>query len=145
MIVLIAASAMFLAASQAAVAAPTNAYKDCLKQASIQAKKTKVGGDAYEAFARTTCSAQISGLREALIAFEVKNGTKRKDAASDADLTVDDYLASSVDNYKFLAGVAADNAKVEADFKAKAAVATPPAPAAPTAQATPASAPKPPK
>ena len=140
MIPLIAASAMFLAASQAAVAAPTNAYKDCLKQASIQAKKTKVAGDAYEAFARSTCSAQISGLRDALIAFEVKNGTKRKDAATDADLTVDDYLASSVDNYKFLAGVDAENAKVEADFKAKAAAAT-----APAAQPTPASAPKPPK
>lgn len=140
MIPLIAASAMFLAASQAAVAAPTNAYKDCLKQASIQAKKTKVAGDAYEAFARSTCSAQITGLRDALVAFEVKNGTKRKDAATDADLTVDDYLASSVDNYKFLAGVDADNAKAEADARAKAA-ATP----APAAQPTPAAAPKPPK
>ena len=142
MIPLIAASAMFLAASQAAVAAPTNAYKDCLKQASIQAKKTKVAGDAYEAFARNSCSAQITGLRDALIAFEVKNGTKRKDAATDADLTVDDYLASSVDNYKFLTGVGAENAKAEADFKAKAATA---APTAPAAQTTPASVPKPPK
>src|SRR6185369_3280618 len=50
MIPLIAASAMFLAASQAAVAAPTNAYKNCLKQASTQAKKDKVSGDAYEAY-----------------------------------------------------------------------------------------------
>jgi len=140
MIPLIAASAMFLAASQAAVAAPTNAYKACLKQASTQAKKDKVGGDAYEAYARNACGAQITGLRDALIAFEVKNGTKRKDAATDADLTVDDYLASSVDNYKFLAGVEADNAKAEADARAKAA-ATP----APAAQPTPASAPKPPK
>ena len=137
MIPLIAASAMFLAASQAAVAAPTNAYKDCLKQASIQAKKTKVAGDAYEAFARNSCSAQITGLRDALIAFEVKNGTKRKDAASDADMTVDDYLASSVDNYKFLAGVAADNSRAEAEAKAKAAAAATPA-------ATPAAAPQPP-
>jgi high-affinity Fe2+/Pb2+ permease len=140
MIPLIAASAMFLAALQAAVAAPTNAYKDCLKQASVEAKKTKVAGDAYEAFARNACTAQIAGLRNALIAFEVKNGTKRKDAATDADLTVDDYLASSVDNYKFLAGVAADNAKAEADARAKAA-----APIAPAAQATPASVPNPPK
>src|SRR4029078_8455957 len=120
-------------ASQAAVAAPTNAYKDCLKQASIQAKKTKVAGDAYEAFARSTCCTEITGLRDALIAFEVKNGTKRKDAATDADLTVDDYLASSVDNYKFLAGVAADNAKAEGDQKAKQAAAA--------AAATPAAAP----
>jgi hypothetical protein len=140
MIVLIAASAMFLAGSQAAVAAPTNAYKDCLKQASVEAKKTKVAGDAYEAFARNACGTQIARLRDSLIAFEVKNGTKRKDAASDADLTVDDYLASSVDNYKFLAGVAADNAKAEADAKAKTAT-----PIAPAVQATPASAPNPPK
>jgi len=140
MIPLIAASAMFLAASQAAVAAPTNAYKNCLKQASTQAKKDKVSGDAYEAYARNACGAQITGLRDALIAFEVKNGTKRKDAATDADMTVDDYLASSVDNYKFLAGVDAENAKAEADAKARAA-----APTAPAAQATPASAPKPPK
>jgi hypothetical protein len=137
MIPLIAASAMFLAASQAAVAAPTNAYKNCLKQASTQAKKDKVSGDAYEAYARNACGAQITGLRDALIAFEVKNGTKRKDAATDADMTVDDYLASSVDNYKFLAGVAADNSRAEAEAKAKAAAAATPA-------ATPAAAPQPP-
>ena len=135
MIVLIAASAVSMLASQAAVAAPTIAYKDCLKQTSTQAKKEKVGGDAYEAYVRNACSAQITALRDALIAFEVKNGTKRKDAAQDADMTVDDYLASSVDNYKFLAGVAADNAKAEADQKAKAAAAATPA-------ATPAAAPQ---
>lgn len=136
MIALIAASAVYMAATQAALAAPTIAYKNCLKEAAVQAKKDKVGGDAYEAYARGACGAQISGLRDALIGFEVKNGTKRKDAAQDADMTVDDYLASSVDNYKFLAGVAADNAK--ADAKSKAAAATP-APAA-----TPAAAPQPP-
>lgn len=139
MIVLIAASAVSMLASQATVAAPTIAYKDCLKQTSAQAKKEKVGGDAYEAYVRNACSAQITALRDALIAFEVKNGTKRKDAAQDADMTVDDYLASSVDNYKFLAGVAADNAKAEADAKAKAAAATP------TPAATPAAAPQPPR
>lgn len=140
MIALIAASAMYMIAAQAAVATPTIAYKDCLKQASTQAKKDKVGGDAYEAFARNACGVQITGLRDALIGFEVKNGTKRKDAAQDADMVVDDYLASSVDNYKFLTGVSADNAKAEAAAKAKAAAA-----AMQTAQPTPAAAPQPPK
>src|SRR6185295_1989708 len=37
MIVLIAASAVFLVADQAAIAAPTNAYKDCLKQSGVKA------------------------------------------------------------------------------------------------------------
>ena len=140
MIALIAASAVYLVATQAALAAPTIAYKDCLKQAAVQAKKDKIGGEAYEAYARNSCAAQITGLRDALIGFEVKNGTKRKDAAADADMTVDDYLASSVDNYKFLSGIDADNARAEA-AKAKAAA---PAPT-PAAQATPASAPQPPK
>ena len=140
MIALIAASAVYLVATQAALAAPTIAYKDCLKQAAVQAKKDKIGGDAYEAYARNACGAQITGLRDALIGFEVKNGTKRKDAAADADMTVDDYLASSVDNYKFLSGIDADNARAEA-AKAKAAA---PAPT-PAAQATPVSAPQPPK
>lgn len=140
MIALIAASAVYMVASQASMAVPTNAYKDCLKQASIQAKKDKVAGDAYEAYARNACSGQITTLRDALIAFTVKNGMSRKDAAKDADLTVDDYLLSSVDNYKFLAGVSAENAKLEAEAKAKAAAA-----ATPAAQPTPAAAPQPPK
>jgi len=137
MIALIAASAVSMLMSQAAIAAPTIAYKDCLKQTSSQAKKEKVAADAYEAYVRNACSGQITALRDALIAFEVKNGTKRKDAAQDADMTVDDYLASSVDNYKFLAGVAADNSRAEAEAKAKAAAAATPA-------ATPAAAPQPP-
>ena len=144
MITLIAASAVYMVAAQAAMAAPTNAYKDCLKQASSEAKKSKVPGDSYEAFARNACAVQITALRDALIGFEVKNGIKRKEAASDADMTVDDYLASSVDNYKFMSGVAAENAKVEAANKARAAAAaTPAAPATPAA--TPAAAPQPPK
>jgi len=141
MIALIAGSAMYLVATQAAVASQTTSYKACLKQANVQAKQNKVAGDAYEAYARTTCTAQITALREALIGFEVKNGTKRGEAAKDADMTVDDYLASSVDNYKFMSGVAAENAKIEADHKAQAAAAAPPA----TPAATPASAPQPPK
>lgn len=141
MIALIAASAVYMIASQASMAAPTNAYKDCLKQTSAQAKKEKVAGDAYEAYARNACSGQITALRDALIAFTVKNGMNRKDAAKDADLTVDDYLLSSVDNYKFMAGVTAENARLEAEAKAKAAAAA----ATPAAQPTPAAAPEPPK
>ena len=140
MIALIAASAVSMLASQAAMAAPTNAYKDCLKQTSVQAKKEKIAGDAYEAYARNACSSQITTLRDALIAFTVKNGMARKEAAKDADLTVDDYLLSAADNYKFMAGVTAENARIEAEAKAKATAA-----ATPAVPATPAAAPQPPK
>ena len=46
---------------------------------------------------------QMSTLKDALIAFRLKNGMTRKAAASDADMTVDDYVATPVDNYKFMA------------------------------------------
>jgi hypothetical protein len=139
MIALIAASAIYMIASQAAVAGQTNAFKDCLKATAAKAKNEKVGVDAYEAYARSACAVQLNGLRDALIAFEMKNGgMSRKSASQDADLTADDYLASSVDKYKFFAGVDTENAAATAAAKA------PPAPAA-TPPATPASAPNPPK
>jgi hypothetical protein len=139
MILLIAASAVFLVADQSAITAPTVSLKSCLKDTSDKATKDKVTGDAYEAYVRNACTAQIGGLRTALIGFEVKNGTKRTEAAKDADMTVDDYVASSVDNYKFRAGVTDDNTKAEA-----AAAKPSPAPAVMPAP-TPASAPQPPK
>ena len=140
MIALFAASAMFLVADQAAISGPTMTFKDCLKTTSGQAAKDKVAGNAYEGYARKACSGQIESLRNALIGFEVKNGTKRADAAKDADMTVDDYLASSVDKYQFMAGVAEDNAKQEA-----AAAAPKPAPPTVTPAPTPAAAPQQPK
>jgi hypothetical protein len=141
MIALIAASAMYLAAGQAAITAPTLSLRECLKTTSGQATSDKVAGNAYEGYARKACTGQIAALREALIGFEVKNGTKRADAAKDADLTVDDYVASSVDKYQFMAGVSADNAKQEA----AAAAPKPVTPAVATPAPTPAAAPTPPK
>jgi len=138
MIVLVMGSAMYLLATQASMAAPTNAFKECLKQTSAKAKGEKVAPAAYEAYARTACSAQLSALTGAITAFNVKNGMKRKDAADDAELTAGDYLASSVDKYQYLAGVDAENAKAES-----AAAAPPAAPATPPV--TPAAAPQPPK
>ena len=38
-----------------------------------------------------------------MIAFRMKNGMARKAAASDAEMTIDDYVASPADNYKFMA------------------------------------------
>lgn len=139
MIALIAASAIYMVASQAAVAGQTNAFKDCLKATSAKAKSEKVAPDAYEAYARNACAVQLTALRDALIAFEMKNGgVTRRSAAEDADMTAGDYLASSVDKYKFFAGVESDNAKAEAAAKA-------PSPPVATPPATPASAPQPPK
>ncbi len=138
MLALVMGSVMYLLGAQAAITAPTNAFKDCLKATSAKAKTEKVAPANYEAYARTACSAQLAGLTSAITSFNVKNGMKRKDAADDAELTAGDYLTSSVDKYQYLAGVDAENAA------AVAARSAPPAPAA-TPPATPAAAPQTPK
>jgi hypothetical protein len=135
MLALVMGSALYMIAAQASMAAPTNAFRDCLKQTSAKAKSEKVAPANYEAYARNACGAQLAGLRNAITSFNVKNGMKRKDAADDAELTAGDYLASSVDKYQYLAGVDAENAKAEATATAPAVT--------PQAQATPASAPQP--
>ena len=126
MIVLLAASSIVLTALQASIAGPTDAFRGCLKEASTKASAEKVAGDAFEAYARNNCSAPMSALKSAVVAFRMKNGMGKKAAADDADMTVDDYLATSVDKYQFMASV---NAKPAAPAAAPAAT-----PAAASAQ-----------
>lgn len=128
MIALLGASAIILTALQASINAPTEAFRGCLKEASEKASKEKVAGDAFEAFARNACSVQMGSLKSAVVAFRTKNGMGKKAAGDDADMTVDDYVATSVDKYQFFAS---QNAQSSA----------PP----PAAQATPASVTQPPK
>jgi len=136
MVALLTASTIVLAALQAAITAPTDAFRNCLHQATDEAGKEKVSGDAYEAYARNACSVQMGTLKGAVAAFRMKNGMSKKAAADDAEMTVDDYVATSVDKYQFFAS---QNAQ-----QAAAAPAAAPHPA-PAAQVTPASATQQPK
>lgn len=143
MIILLGASAIVLSAMQASIQAPTSAFRGCLHTAVDKAKADKVAGDAIEAYLRTACTTQMSTLKEALIGFRMKNGMTRKAAASDADMTVDDYVSTPVENYKFT--MKSTNATASATPAAPATAAQAAAsalkPATPTA--TPASAPAP--
>lgn len=133
MIALLVASAINLAALQATIAAPTDAFRGCLREAATKAKTEKVTGDGIEAYLKNACTAQMGTLKEALVAFRMKNGMGRKAAADDAEMTVDDYVSTPADNYKFMANMDAKPA-------------TAPAPPAPTPAAAPASPPtQPPK
>jgi hypothetical protein len=130
MIALLVASAINLTGLQAAIAAPTEAFRGCLREAATKAKSEKVPGDGIEAYLKNACTGQMGSLKDALIAFRIKNGMTRKAAAADAEMTVDDYVATPADNYKFMANMDAPKA----------------APAAtPTPAPTPASATQPPK
>ncbi len=135
MIALVFASALNLAGLQAAITAPTDAFRGCLREAAAKAEKDKVGGDAIEEYLRTACTVQMGTLKGALVAFRMKNGMGKKAAADDAEMTVDDYVATPADNYKFMVDFNAKNSA------AQAAAAKPAA----TPAATPASSPQPPK
>ncbi len=131
MIALVGASAIVLAALQASISAPTDAFRGCLREAASKAKNEKVGGDAIEAYLKNACSVQMGTLKTAVIAFRMKNGMSKKAASDDAEMTVDDYVATPADNYRFMAEMNAPKA------------AAPAAPATPAA--TPAAATQPPK
>ena len=128
MIALLAASAITLVASQAGINAPTEAFRGCLREASTKATGEKVAGDAIETYLRSNCSVQMDSLKAAVVAFRVKNGMDKKAAAEDANMTVDDYVATPVEKYKFM---------IELNTPKPAA-----APVAQAAQPTPAAEPK---
>ena len=138
MLGLIGASAITLLAMQAAINAPTEAFRGCLKSNSEKATKEKVASDGIDAYLRGACSVEMGTLKDAVIAFRMKNGMGKKAAAEDASMTVDDYVATTVDKYQFMADFnKPKQAPAPAQAQAAAAV-----PAAPAAQA---SAPQPPK
>ena len=126
MIGLLIASAINLTALQVSISAPTDAFRGCLREAAAKAKGEKVTGDAIEDYLRKACTSQMGSLKEALIAFRLKNGMARKSAISDADMTVDDYVSTPADNYKYM---------VSMDAPKAASAATPaPTPAAASTQ-----------
>jgi hypothetical protein len=137
MIALVAVPAIYLTMLQAVINVPRDAFRNCLKESSAKANTEKVTGDAFDGWVRGACNAQMTTLRNAIVGFNMKNGMSHREAASDADMTVDDYVASSVDHYKFMAEVN----KPAATAAATAPAATPPV----AAVATPAAAPQPPK
>ena len=130
MIALLSASAIVLTVLQATINAPTEAFRGCLRESSTKATNEKVAADAIDAYLRNACSVQMGTLKGAVVAFRTKNGMGKKAAAEDADMTVEDYVATSVEKYQFMAELNAPK---------------PAAQPAPAVQATPAAAPQPPK
>jgi hypothetical protein len=114
MIVLIATASIYLTALQASISAPTEAFRGCLRSANETATKEKVNPDGIEDYYKTTCSVQMNSLRSAVIAFRLKNGMAKKAAASDADMTVEDYMSGPADKYRFAAETNKSQAPAEA-------------------------------
>ena len=121
MIALLGASAITLAALQASINAPTDAFRGCLRESSAKAEQEKVAAESIETYLRSACTVQMGSLKNAVVAFRTKNGMTKKAAAEDADMTVDDYLATSVDKYQFMAQSNAPKAAPAAAPQAQAA------------------------
>lgn len=130
MIALLGASALALAGLQATIAAPTSAFRGCLHDAAAKATSDKVSADTIETYLRGACTVQMGTLKGALVAFRMKNGMGKSAADKDAEMTIDDYVSTPADNYKFLASQNAPKAAPAATPKAQVV------PAAAPAQAT---------
>jgi hypothetical protein len=111
MIALLGASALALTGLQASVVAPTSAFRGCLHDAAAKASNDKVSADTIETYLRNACTVQMGTLKDALVAFRLKNGMGRKAAADDAEMTIDDYVSTPADNYKFMVTQSAPKAQ----------------------------------
>jgi hypothetical protein len=139
MIALVAASAIVLSALQASISAPTTAFRGCLHDAAAKATTDKVSADTIETYLRNACTVQMGSLKGALVSFRMKNGMSRKAAGEDAEMTIDDYVSTPADNYKF---TAKQNAKAAAPAAAPATTPATPAPTPAAAPANPATQPQ---
>jgi hypothetical protein len=138
MIVLLAASAVFLTASQAVINGPREAFRTCLKEATSKASNDKVTADGFETYVRTNCGAQLGAFKGAVIKFDMGNKMSKKASDDDADSMIADFMGSALDNYKYRTGGNSGATKEASAPPPSAAAIKPPPP-------TPASAPQPPK
>lgn len=128
MILLLAASSITLAALQASINAPREAFKSCLREASSKASGEKVAANAFEAYVRNACSGELGTFKGAVVKFDMGNKMSRKASDEDAEMMIGDFLASGLDRYKYVTG--ANSVTKEAAAVAPPTVTPPPTPAA---------------
>lgn len=96
------ASAIVAAAFQnAAATAARTAFVECLRSAAAEAKKTNVAADGFVPHIRSACAAEGGKLKATLVAFDLKNGIGRKQAAADADLQLEDLYMTQEEKYRY--------------------------------------------
>lgn len=125
MLNLMISSVIMLAAVQTAAAnGARDTLRTCVKSAMTQAKNDKLTVDAFKTFARTQCANQEASFTAAVWAFDSKNKVSKKQSADDAQLQIEDIVASASDRY-------------EAETKSAAPKPAPSPTPAPTPAATP--------
>ena len=99
---MITATIIAVLVQSAAINTQRDNYLDCLKSSLESAKSQKMPADAFEAHLRQSCASIEESFEAALIGFDVKNKVPRKQAATDAQVQVDDFVTSSVERYKLM-------------------------------------------
>jgi len=102
MIILTMASAVSMLGLQASVNVPRSAFSACIKEADAKAKAENVKADAFGEYVRNACSPAGAKLKNALVAFDTKNGVARARATSDAQMELDDTFDAASRQYKRL-------------------------------------------
>lgn len=93
--------ALALAApNPAAIDAPRNAFRACLKTFENNQMNAKVDAAAYATAVKAACPGEAQALSDALIKFDVAMGTKRASAQANAQRDVDDYRLTSEERYR---------------------------------------------
>ena len=93
----ITASMIVAAMAMQASAAPgqRQQFVGCLKQAVEKANAGKMKPGNFGAFARLSCAEQLGAFKQGLVSFDVKSGSPRKRAESEAELQIEDYLVGA--------------------------------------------------
>ncbi|HWH22400.1 MAG TPA: hypothetical protein VNT25_03785, partial [Allosphingosinicella sp.] len=97
------ALATALAAAAAPATPPTRPrelYATCLNRFLKASMAAKMEPDAFKTAARTTCAAEETAFRKAMVDYDVKMGAKRAAAEEGVLLEVDDYLTSTTETYQ---------------------------------------------
>ena len=95
------ASAIFAAAFQTSAAdGARSALRTCLKSATAEAKTQKMANDAVAVFIRQKCSAQETSFKSAVWAFDSKNKVSKKQSESDANVQIEDFVATAASRYQ---------------------------------------------
>lgn len=100
MMVFSMASVIVLASLQSAAANNSRAeLLACLTQAVEQAKTEKVAADTFGTFGIARCATPATSLKAALVKFDVNNKVPRKEAETDAQGQVDEFVEMAAERY----------------------------------------------
>jgi hypothetical protein len=98
---LLIASAMSLASFQTAAAdAARKEFVACLHDVVDKARGQKITADGFVAFAHAQCGSIETNFKSGMVGFDVKNKVPRKQAESDAQSSIDDYVSTADERFK---------------------------------------------